>query len=171
MSSPIFPISEETQSSMNRRQFVATAAVAACACLVCPTSFAFAGTDGAATEAAQALIDIGATADYARDEIYDQWVKAYRFFVIRAEGTLFAVSAACPHRGVTVQKDMAEAEPLYCNAHGSAFSGTGKFIHGPARRSLPRFQIQLNAEGKIVVDLSKRFDEGEWNKAESFLKL
>ena len=44
---------------------------------------------------------------------------------------------------------------------------------GPAPRPLERYKISLANDGQILVDKTKSFkyEKGEWNRTESFLKV
>ena len=57
--------------------------------------------------------------------------------------------------------------------HGSGFRATGINFEGPAPRPLERFKISLSNDGQIMVDKTKSFkyEKGEWNRNESFLKV
>ena len=46
-------------------------------------------------------------------------------------------------------------------------------FEGPAPRPLERFMIYLAEDGQIVVDKTKsyKYEKGEWERAESFLKV
>lgn len=52
-------------------------------------------------------------------------------------GVLFAVSAACTHKGCTVTWNNAD-RTWDCPCHGSIFQADGQVIHGPARQPLER---------------------------------
>jgi cytochrome b6-f complex iron-sulfur subunit len=50
---------------------------------------------------------------------------------------------------------------------------TGINFEGPAPRPLERFKISIATDGKILVDKTKSFkwEKGEWEQSESFLKV
>ena len=60
-----------------------------------------------------------------------------------------------------------------CPCHGSGFRMTGIHFEGPAPRPLERFKIGLANDGQILVDKTKSFkwEKGEWENPESFLKV
>lgn len=60
-----------------------------------------------------------------------------------------AVSAACPHEGVTVQFKAGQNQ-FYCAAHSSYFSSTGSRISGPAQRGLTQFKTTLTGNNLRV---------------------
>lgn len=50
---------------------------------------------------------------------------------------------------------------------------TGIHFEGPAPRPLERFKVSLANDGQILVDKTKSFkwEKGEWENPESFLKV
>ena len=60
-----------------------------------------------------------------------------------------------------------------CPCHGSGFRMTGIHFEGPAPRPLERFKISLANDGQILVDKTKsyKWEKGEWENPESFLKV
>ena len=130
--------------SLNRRQFlILTTATAACAATGC---LAMADSPGAAGPGQ--VIDAGPVATFAADGVYANF-RDVGFFVIRKGGKLFALSAICTHRKVTLK-----AEPdctFYCKRHGSTFDPTGHVTHGPAKRDLPVLATSVNGAGHLLV--------------------
>jgi Rieske Fe-S protein len=69
----------------------------------------------------------------------------------RDAGGLYAMSAICTHAGCPTRTT---AAGLYCPCHGSYFDHDGQVTRGPARASLPHFQIDVSTEGLITVQAS-----------------
>src|SRR5207237_5649233 len=100
-----------------------------------------------ATGPADNVVDAGPVAQYAQDGVYDQFRDA-GVFVIRREQTLFALSSVCTHRGCKVR---AQADGSFsCKCHGSTFDRDGHVTKGPAKRDLPRLQMDI-VNGIVVV--------------------
>jgi Rieske Fe-S protein len=55
-------------------------------------------------------------------------------------GKLYAVSAACTHKGCTVTWNNAD-RTWDCPCHGSVYAADGSVIHGPARQDLQRVEL------------------------------
>jgi nitrite reductase/ring-hydroxylating ferredoxin subunit len=148
--------------SISRRHFVA--AVGACA------ACAMTGTALAQPKPRKPAgpTEIGTKADYAKDGIYDKFVKSAGFFVIRNDKRLYACTNVCTHKYAVMQ--LAEGE-IYCPKHGSKFSVEGTPTDGPAKASLARFSIKTAADGKITVDPGKSFEEKEWDDAGAFVTI
>jgi Rieske Fe-S protein len=51
--------------------------------------------------------------------------------------TIYALSLVCTHLGCSV---IVTPEGLSCPCHGSRFDRTGRVLHGPADRPLPRLE-------------------------------
>src|SRR5438132_7802396 len=126
-----------TPGSMNRRDFLIVAAVAA---LINPKS-------ACARNAAERLIDAGPLSNYASDGLYEEF-RDLGFFVIRKGEKLIALSSNCTHRKC---KLIAERDhSFYCKCHGSRFDPGGKVTEGPATRDLPALPT-INEKGHLRV--------------------
>jgi Rieske Fe-S protein len=68
--------------------------------------------------------------------------------VIYSGGEFLAYSLRCTHLGCTLD----EVEDTYvCPCHGSVFSTDGRVLTGPAGKSLPELQIEINQEGRVIL--------------------
>ena len=140
-----------SNAGIDRRTFL-SATIAACACATCPLA-------GLAKDAAPAdPVDVGTAADYPRDgRVYDAYAKSHGFFLVRDNGTLYALGATCTHKKALLK---VKGKAVACPKHGARFDLDGNVRKGPAKRALPRYAISRDDAGKIVVDPSKSF-EGE----------
>jgi len=93
-----------------------------------------------------------------------------RLFVFREGKTFHAISAVCTHLGCTVRAEAlsqvvtttVEGAPLrmthkfMCPCHGSAYSGVGGNVSGPAPKPLAWFHLSVSPDdGQLVVDLAQ----------------
>jgi cytochrome b6-f complex iron-sulfur subunit len=96
-----------------------------------------------------------------------------RLFVVREGNTFHAMSAVCTHLGCTVR---AEAMPqpatmtvegaslrvthrFLCPCHGSAYTGDGSPVSGPAPRPLAWYHLSVAVDdGQLVVDLAQEVE-------------
>ena len=147
---------------MNRREFVATA-VGCAFCAACPENLLAATAKGP--------VDAGEVSAFAKEGIYDSLTQSQGFFLISSKGKLYATSSTCTHKANLVSIDPEKAGQLKCEKHGSLFSLEGKVVKAPAKRSLPRYGIKLDAKKHVIVDPTKRFEESNWNDPNSFVKL
>ena len=145
---------------MNRREFVA----AACAfCVACSKNVLAATAKGP--------VDAGELGAFSKEGIYDALAQSAGFFLISSKGKLYATSSTCTHKANLVSIDSEKAGQLKCEKHGSLFSLEGKVVKAPAKRSLPRYGIKVDAKKHVIVDPTKRFEEASWNDPGSFVKL
>jgi Rieske Fe-S protein len=149
-------------SELNRREFVAAAA--ACAfCVACPENILAASAIGP--------VDAGDVSAFKKDGVYDSLAQSQGFFMISSRGKLYATSSTCTHKANQVLIDAENHGQLKCEKHGSLFSLEGKVVKAPAKRSLPRYAIKLDAKKHVIVDPTKRFEEASWQDPASFVKL
>lgn len=151
--------------NVSRREFLVTAA-ATVAIISLPILQAEADTP--ATAPSGGTFDVGALSSFSKDAINDKWTKTKKFFVIRQDGKLYASSAICTHRGVLL---ISRGQDMYCTKHKSDFSIEGTVISGPAKKSLPRYAISIDAQKHVIVDTSQSFSEKHWDDPASFISL
>ncbi len=92
-------------------------------------------------------------------------------WIVKEEGKIYALSNICTHLGC-IPNWSPSTSTFECPCHGSGYHMNGVNFKGPAPRPLERYQIKLNASGKIVVNKTKIFREekGQWSHPESFLE-
>jgi cytochrome b6-f complex iron-sulfur subunit len=104
---------------------------------------------------------IGSPADYALG-VDTKWQQQYRIWVTKTSDRLFVIYARCTHLGCTPDWKASENK-FKCPCHGSGYDSEGINFEGPAPRPMDRAKVELDAEGQIVVDISKLY---EWPKGE-----
>jgi len=83
------------------------------------------------------------------------YIPEYRIFIYRDNSGLKAISAVCTHLGCKIEKI---EKGFQCPCHGSCFSEKGKVISGAASKDLPWYRLFKDADGEVVVDLTKKVD-------------
>ena len=63
------------------------------------------------------------------------------FIVFQKDEQLWAVSRNCTHLGCRLNY-IEKEQHLECPCHQSRFSIDGQVLHGPAKRPLPRYQVE-----------------------------
>jgi nitrite reductase/ring-hydroxylating ferredoxin subunit len=152
-------------SELNRREFV-MAAAAACAC-----TFACGGSEALAqvtTSAPAGPVDAGPVAKFASQGISDALVKTQKVALIRHGDKLYATTAVCSHKNRVLN---VKGNQFVCPAHGSIFSVNGTVEKGPAKVSLYRYGITVNADKHVIVDKTKQFEEKDWENPAAFVKM
>jgi cytochrome b6-f complex iron-sulfur subunit len=104
---------------------------------------------------------IGFPGDYALG-VDTKWQQQYRIWVDKTSDRLFVVYARCTHLGCTPDWKASENK-FKCPCHGSGYDSEAINFEGPAPRPMDRAHVELDAEGQIVVDVSKLF---QWPKGE-----
>jgi cytochrome b6-f complex iron-sulfur subunit len=157
---------------LNRREFVAAVACAACLCGLGEAGKVLAddATTQPATEPSTTL-DIGAKSDYATDGITTTWMKQpNRVAVVRHDGKIYACTTICPHRKVTINEAV-DQNGFECPRHHSMFDIEGNVTHGPATKPLIRYAISVDSNNHLIVDKSQKFDTDQWDDPASFVKV
>jgi len=77
-----------------------------------------------------------------------------KVFIDRDENGIFAMSAICTHLGCRVLW-MESENGFHCPCHGAKFDRAGINGEGPAPSPLPRLEISVDRDGRMVVDKGK----------------
>ena len=75
-----------------------------------------------------------------------------RAFIKHDERGLYAINATCTHLGCLVRQ---APTGFACPCHGSRFAANGAVTNGPAALPLNYSTLSIDAEGKVVLDLSR----------------
>lgn len=117
---------------------------------------------------------IGFPGDYALG-VDTKYQQAYRIWVDKTSDRLFVVYARCTHLGCTPDWKPSENK-FKCPCHGSGYDSEAINFEGPAPRPMDRAHVELDAEGQIVVDVSKLYkwpkgDRNEFNDPGAYIPL
>ena len=115
---------------------------------------------------------IGYPDDFESGKVDLRFKKKHKVWIVRDDEKITALSTVCTHLGCT--PNWLETERKFkCPCHGSGFRSSGINFEGPAPRPLERYKILLADDGQIMIDKTKSFkyEKGEWNRKESFLKV
>lgn len=104
---------------------------------------------------------IGFPGDYSLG-VDTKYQQQYRIWVDKTSDRLFVVYARCTHLGCTPDWKASENK-FKCPCHGSGYDSEAINFEGPAPRPMDRAKVELDAEGQIVVDVSKLY---KWPKGE-----
>jgi cytochrome b6-f complex iron-sulfur subunit len=66
------------------------------------------------------------------------------------QSELRALDAKCTHEGCTVQY-VADESVVWCACHNARFDVDGNVVSGPPPRPLPRFTVQADADGNVLI--------------------
>ena len=163
-----------SETEMNRRNFVAlTVAAAAVTACACECTLAAEAPEkekesGKPPPPNKGTVNVGKKADYAKDGVVDKFAKANRVLVVRDGGKIYCPTSTCTHKNCSVKLKGAE---IVCPCHGSKFTLQGTSIKGPAKGSLYRYALSVDANGDIIVNKEKQFAEKEWAQEGSFITV
>jgi cytochrome b6-f complex iron-sulfur subunit len=83
-----------------------------------------------------------------------------------SDGGLLALSSVCPHEGCTItwradfvreiRPGISQAGWFTCPCGGSIFTKAGVRVFGPAPRSMDRFALDMQPDGSVVIDPTRR---------------
>ena len=77
----------------------------------------------------------------------------YEIAVANVEGTFYALSDICTHRGCSLSEGELDGTVVKCICHGSRFDvSTGDVLQGPAERPVPVYPIRVQDDA-LVVDV------------------
>jgi cytochrome b6-f complex iron-sulfur subunit len=108
------------------------------------------------------LFRIGSPSDYALG-VDTKWQQQYRIWVTKTSDRLFVIYARCTHLGCTPDWKASENK-FKCPCHGSGYDSEGINFEGPAPRPMDRAHVELDAEGQVLVDISRLY---QWPKGET----
>jgi len=117
---------------------------------------------------------VGFPADYALG-VDTKWQQQYRIWVDKTSDRMFVIFARCTHLGCTPDWKASENK-FKCPCHGSGYDSEGINFEGPAPRPMDRAHVELDAEGQIVVDISRLYrwpkgEENEFNRDGAYIPL
>ena len=101
--------------------------------------------------------------------------KSNRIWVVRTTDRLFVIYANCTHLGCTPDWKTSEGK-FKCPCHGSGYDPEGRNYEGPAPRPMDRAAVEMDPQGRIVVNTSVLYREEkgkptQFNNPGSFLQV
>jgi cytochrome b6-f complex iron-sulfur subunit len=100
---------------------------------------------------------VGFPSDYSLG-VDTKYQQQYRIWVDKTSDRVFVIYARCTHLGCTPDWKASENK-FKCPCHGSGYDSEGINFEGPAPRPMDRAHVELDAEGQIVVDVSRLFQK------------
>lgn len=103
------------------------------------------------------VFKIGYVSDYAIG-VDTKFQQQFRIWVVRTADRLFVIYARCTHLGCTPDWKPGEHK-FKCPCHGSGYDSEGVNFEGPAPRPMDRANVELDAEGQIVVNVGRLYEQ------------
>ena len=118
------------------------------------------------------IFKVGFPVDFLEGEVDLRFKEKFRVWIIKEQGSIYALLAKCTHLGCTPNW-LAADNKFKCPCHGSGFYKSGINFEGPAPRPLERVKIALAEDGQIELDKGIVFqqEKGQWNDPSSFLTV
>ncbi|HEV7301740.1 MAG TPA: Rieske 2Fe-2S domain-containing protein [Tepidisphaeraceae bacterium] len=112
--------------------------------------------------------DAGPLSDFG-EGIADTFANSYpNFFVVRTKDRLFVSSSFCTKERCVVRRTGAGYS---CTCHRCKFTPEGVPLRGPAYKPLPRYAVKLDDRKHVIVDLTRQFEQDEWDKPDASVKV
>lgn len=171
----------ENSNDLSRRNLLLMAGATATACACCMVTPETARADDGppprhhddderSKGPAATSLPIGKLADYEKPGFSDKF-RAQKVMVSKLDDRLVVMSALCTHKGCVVKVEANDPTALQCPCHKAEFSDQGTVTKGPARSSLVRYAVSAAADGTITADLTKSFEEQQWEDPASFIAI
>jgi nitrite reductase/ring-hydroxylating ferredoxin subunit len=93
---------------------------------------------------------IGTYPQFKKDSI--RHFQSERFFVIRDDNGLYAMSDTCTHRNCMLRE---EGMRILCPCHDSAFDCQGMPLQGPVDKPLDHYFVSKDKENRLTVDINR----------------
>ncbi len=101
------------------------------------------------------VFNVGSPSDFGLG-VETKFQQQDRIWVVRNASRIFVIFARCTHLGCTPDWKPSENK-FKCPCHGSGYDSEGINFEGPAPRPMDRAKVELDVEGRIVVDTSKLY--------------
>ena len=112
---------------------------------------------------------VGYPSDYSLG-VDTKFQKDFRIWVVRNAERIFVIFARCTHLGCTPDWKPGENK-FKCPCHGSGYDNEGVNFEGPAPRPMDRAHVELDAQGRIVVDSGTLFQEPKFDARDSYIPV
>jgi cytochrome b6-f complex iron-sulfur subunit len=110
------------------------------------------------------VFTVGSPSDYGLG-VETKFQQQFRIWVVRNTSRIFVIYARCTHLGCTPDWKPSENK-FKCPCHGSGYDSEGVNFEGPAPRPMDRAKVELDVQGRIVVDTSKLYSCPKGGKCE-----
>ncbi len=74
------------------------------------------------------------------------------FFVSKNNNKIEVLSKKCPHLGCSLQLN-GDKTAIICPCHGSRFNLKGKFVSGPAKQDMKRYNYKMDSDTIINIEV------------------
>ena len=110
------------------------------------------------------VFTVGSPSDFGLG-VETKFQQQFRIWVVRNTSRIFVIYARCTHLGCTPDWKPSENK-FKCPCHGSGYDSEGVNFEGPAPRPMDRAKVELDVQGRIVVDTSKLYSCPKGGKCE-----
>ncbi len=116
------------------------------------------------------FFDAGKAESYLPGKVDGRWKQSHGVWMVRNLEGIYALVAKTAEGDLV---DWNEKEQCFISQKGNAFYKTGVCFRGIRKSSLDRLAVTLSYDGRVWVDLSRKFrhDKNEWHHAQSFVSF
>jgi nitrite reductase/ring-hydroxylating ferredoxin subunit len=98
-------------------------------------------------------VDVSALADVQSAGMIEVEAAGIALLLCLVSGTVYAISAICPHHAAWLSDGHMEGDCIHCPRHMGSFDIlTGAQRSGPASPALPVYKVRVE-EGRVYVDV------------------
>jgi len=96
-------------------------------------------------------VEIGQLDDFKAGSMKKVTAQEESILVANVEGTLYAMTDTCTHRGCSLSEGTLEGNEVICPCHGGRFDlTTGEVLAAPPKKGETPFEVQVRGSNVLV---------------------
>jgi Rieske Fe-S protein len=140
--------------NLTRRKVLVAAGTAAASCAL--LSGCQLQEDDKPPQITTGTVNIGPASDFPAGRVNQKYLALYGIMIANDSGTRVAIRPKCTHKGCAVKWNN-DTRAYECPCHGARFNMLGIPVKGPAIKPLAMVACTVEADGTLMVDLTKLY--------------